>query len=170
MDPRARDRLRRYLHEVAVWSQRVNLTAASTPDERLSTLVAPVLGGESLLAGRVLDVGSGNGSPGLILAALRPDLRFVLLEPRAKRWAFLRAAARSMEMTNVEALRERSDAYGGARADTVTMRAVGLAPAGLRPLLNGGRGTVLVFGGPSHEGAEVLHSQSGAPIYRLCFT
>ena len=44
--------------------------------------------------GALVDVGSGNGSPGLVLALLRDDLSVTLLEPRQKRWAFLREASR----------------------------------------------------------------------------
>ena len=65
-----------YLGLLAAWSPRVNLTGARTPEERVKTLVAPVLPLLALVPeGSVLDLGSGNGSPGLVLALLRPDLR-----------------------------------------------------------------------------------------------
>ena len=65
-------------------------------DLRVALLVAPVLPLADLLEpGELLDVGSGNGSPGLVLALLRPRLDVTLLEPRQRRWAFLREAARA---------------------------------------------------------------------------
>ena len=166
----ARPQIERYLDCLIRWAPKINLTAAVTRDAAFETLVAPVLGAEALLQGHVIDVGSGNGSPALVLAALRPDLHFTLLEPRAKRWAFLREAAREMGLGNSNALRVRSDAYLGAPAGPVTMRAVGLNPSGLRPLLQPSGGCVLVFGGPDLEGAEAITLPGGSRVQRQCFT
>jgi len=168
-DATARERLRLYLDCLRRWSSRINLTAARTDEEAFDTLIRPILGAESLLSNPVIDVGSGNGSPGLILATLRGDLAFTFLEPRAKRWAFLRDAAREMKLTNVTVNRERSDEYRGQPAATVTMRAVGLDPEKLRPMVAPG-GVVLVFGGPELPGAEMLRLPSGAAVQRRCFT
>lgn len=165
----AEKRIEKYLECLHRWSSRINLTGAETGEAVFSTLVTPVLGAEALVFGHVVDVGSGNGSPGLVLAAQRPDLRFTLLEPRAKRWAFLREAAREMQAHNVTVLRERSDAYRGDLARTVTMRAVGLPPQSLRALLEPG-GSVLIFGGPKIEGMEELRLRGGAGLQRQCFT
>lgn len=168
-EERARASLARYLGCLGRWSRRINLTGAETEEAAFKTLVLPVLGAETMLRGPVIDVGSGNGSPGLILATLRPDLSFSLLEPRAKRWAFLREAAREMGLANVEVRRERSDMYHGEPAATVTMRAVGLDPVRLRPLL-APLGCVLVFGGPRLEHAETIRLPGGSSVQRRCFT
>jgi 16S rRNA (guanine527-N7)-methyltransferase len=45
-------------------------------------------------SGRLVDVGSGAGFPGIVLAAARPRWRVVLVEARERKWAFLQAAAR----------------------------------------------------------------------------
>lgn len=168
-DPRVRGLLGLYLHCLLRWSPKINLTGAGSPDAVFETLISPVIGAQDLLVGPVTDVGSGNGSPGLILAALRPDVQFTLLEPRSKRWAFLREAAREMQIENVTVVRERSDTYRGPRAQTVTMRAVGLSPESLRPLLLEG-GCVLVFGGPLLDGCERYRLSGGAQVQRRCFT
>jgi len=125
----------------------VNLTGARTPAERVALLVAPVLPAIRLVRpGLLLDVGSGNGSPGLVLALAHGGLRAVLLEPRAKRWAFLREAARAAGAApRVEVVRARHDAYQGEPAATVTLRALALPLASLAPLVVPG-GRVLVFG------------------------
>ena len=61
----------------------MNLTGARTPLERVRLLVGGVLPALPLVAaGTLLDVGSGNGSPGLVLALLREDIEATLLEPR----------------------------------------------------------------------------------------
>ena len=168
-DEAARMRLARYLDCLGRWSPKINLTGARSEEEAFNMLVWPVLGAEALLTNPVIDVGSGNGSPGLILAALRPELNITLLEPRAKRWAFLRDVSREMGVPNVTVRRERSDGYRGRPAATVTMRAVGLAPEALRPLIAPG-GTLLVFGGPQLPGAEMLRLPGGATVQRRCFT
>src|SRR6185295_15498595 len=72
LEPSGIDRLEAYLDLVARWSERINLTAARTAEDRVRLLVAPVLPAVPVPeAGRLLDVGSGNGSPGLVLALLR---------------------------------------------------------------------------------------------------
>lgn len=110
-------------------------------------MIAPVVPAVPVpAAGRLIDVGSGNGSPGLVLALLRDDLQVVLLEPRARRWAFLREAARAAGRPAVEALRLRHDQYVGSAGQTLTLRALALPLAALTGLVEPG-GRVLVFGG-----------------------
>jgi len=96
-------------------------------------------------SGSLIDVGSGNGSPGLVLALVRDDLEVTLLEPRARRWAFLREAARAAGRP-LRVLRLRHDSYPGPPARTVTLRALAVPLAELAPLVEPG-GRVLAFGG-----------------------
>jgi 16S rRNA (guanine527-N7)-methyltransferase len=126
----------------------VNLTGARTAPERVRLLVGDVLAAAVLPEpGRLIDVGSGNGSPGLVFALLRDDLDVVLLEPRAKRWAFLRETARAAgSARSVSVLRSRHDAYTGPPARTVTLRALALPLPELTSLVAPG-GRVLVLGG-----------------------
>ena len=124
----------------------MNLTAARTPQERVERLVKPVLPAVPLVQpGPLLDVGSGNGSPGLVLAILRPEVPATLLEPRLKRWAFLREAARDSGRPRLEVQRQRHDEYRAPAAATVTVRGLALTPADLGPLTRPG-GLLLVFG------------------------
>jgi 16S rRNA G527 N7-methylase RsmG len=126
-------------------------------------LVAPVAPvAASLEAGLLLDVGSGNGSPGLVLAALRPDLPVTLLEPRQRRWAFLREAARAIGRPEVEVVRARHDAYGGRPARTLTVRALALPLAALAPLLEPG-GRLLVWGPEPAPAADLVREAGPAP-------
>jgi 16S rRNA (guanine527-N7)-methyltransferase len=123
----------------------VNLTGARTPEERVTLLVAPVVPFAAVPeAGPLIDVGSGNGSPGLVLAIVRPDLQVTLLEPRARRWAFLREAARAAGRA-VTVLRSRHEAYAGPAASTVTLRGLALPLSSLRHLVRPG-GRIVVFG------------------------
>jgi 16S rRNA (guanine527-N7)-methyltransferase len=115
-------------------------------------LVADVLAAASLpVPGRLLDVGSGSGSPGLVFALLRDDLEVTLLEPRARRWAFLREAARAAGAARpVRVLRVRHDAYEGPPAETVSLRALALPLRELDRLV-APRGRILVLGGHPQE-------------------
>ena len=128
-------RLAAYLDTLADWSRRTNLTGARTAAERVRLLVADVLPAAFLPEpGTLIDVGSGNGSPGLVLALVRDDLEVTLLEPRTRRWAFLREAARASSR-RVLVLRQRHDGYRGKPARTVTLRAVALPLAELAGLV-----------------------------------
>lgn len=148
LDPSAKARLACYLDLLAAWNPRVNLTGARTPEERVAVLIAPVVpAAAGLESGLLIDVGSGNGSPGLVLALLRPEVPATLLEPRQRRWAFLREAARAAGRPDITILRSRHDGYGGPPGRTVTIRALALPLRDLAPLLAPG-GRLLVFGGP----------------------
>lgn len=75
----------------------------------------------------VVDLGSGAGLPGLVLAISRPDLRVTLVEPMARRTQFLEEAVERLGLDNVEVLRGRAEElHGRLVADVVTSRA--LAP------------------------------------------
>jgi 16S rRNA (guanine527-N7)-methyltransferase len=85
-----------------------------------SALVAPLLH-----PGRVGDVGSGAGLPGLVLAIARPDVRFVLIEPMERRVAWLSEQANELGLANVEVIRARAeDVRLETPLDQVTARAV----------------------------------------------
>jgi 16S rRNA (guanine527-N7)-methyltransferase len=85
-----------------------------------SGLLAPLL-----MAGRVGDIGSGAGLPGLVLAAARPDATLILIEPMERRTDWLRAEADRLGLTNVEVLRARAeDAEISPWLDQATARAV----------------------------------------------
>jgi len=92
----------------------------------------------------VLDLGSGAGLPGLVLAALRPDLTVVLVEPLLRRATFLSEAVVALELPQVVVRRARAEELAGTLlVDVVTARAVApldrLAAWGLPLLRPGGR-------------------------------
>lgn len=76
-------------------------------------------------SGTVVDIGSGAGLPGVVLAMLRPGLDVVLLEPMLRRVVFLNECVQSLELPNVQVLRGRAeDMSGDLQADVATARAV----------------------------------------------
>lgn len=163
LPPHAVPALRAYLRTLGAWADRVNLTGARTPEARAALLVGSVLPvADRLRPGTILDIGSGNGSPGLVLAALRPELGVTLLEPRQRRWAFLREAARAMGRPDIQVLRARHDQYSGAPADTVVLRALTLPAAELAPLVAPG-GRLLVLGRPLAEARPFREAAPDTP-------
>lgn len=110
-----------------------------------SALVAPLL-----RPGRVGDVGSGAGLPGLVLAIMRPDVEFTLIEPMERRVAWLERQAEELELANVAVVRARAEESKlGDSLDQVTARAVSalrtLIPV-TAPLLRAGGELVLMKG------------------------
>src|SRR5580704_1373647 len=102
--------LQNFLDLFEKWNQRINLSAASTRLELQEHLddclhVIPVLKGHS----RILDVGSGGGFPVVVAAICLPESSFVALEPVHKKHAFLRTAARELQLANLDAFAVRLD-------------------------------------------------------------
>jgi 16S rRNA (guanine527-N7)-methyltransferase len=73
----------------------------------------------------VVDIGSGAGLPGIVLALLLPDCEITLLEPMLRRTAFLHQCVDALGLANAKVSRGRAeDAAGRMSADVVTARAV----------------------------------------------
>jgi 16S rRNA (guanine527-N7)-methyltransferase len=104
--------------------------------------------------GSLVDLGSGAGLPGIVLALLLPDVTVTLLEPMQRRVVFLTECVAALGLANASVLRGRAEDWAGKlAADTVTARAVAplarLAPLALGLVRPGG--IVLAVKG---EGAE----------------
>lgn len=75
--------------------------------------------------GVIVDIGSGAGLPGLVIAAMLPETTVVLIEPMERRCAWLTEMVETLQLTNVEVKRGRAEEFHGAfDADVVTSRAV----------------------------------------------
>jgi 16S rRNA (guanine527-N7)-methyltransferase len=128
----------------------------------------------------VVDVGSGAGLPGIVLAVARPDLTITLVEPLARRTAFLTEAVTKLSLgATVTVVRGRAEEIAGgevAAADIVTARAV--APldrlAGWCLPLAAVGGRLLALKGTSAADEVVEHRQAierlggSDPVVRLC--
>lgn len=127
-----------YLDLLLRWNQRINLTAVRSPEECVTRHF-----GESLflakwvpLNGKLLDVGSGAGFPGLALKIVAPELAVTLLEPVGKKRAFLKEAARACGFDQVKVRSERLEDFIRESPlehfDVITARAVGKLKALVR--------------------------------------
>ena len=106
---------------------------------------------------RVADIGTGGGMPGLVLAIVRPDASFKLIEPMERRCAWLNEQVQRLGLDNVEVKRGRAEEFHDAfEVDQVTARAVTalrkLVPLAA-PLLRDG-GELLLLKGESVQ-AEI---------------
>jgi 16S rRNA (guanine527-N7)-methyltransferase len=110
-----------------------------------SAIMAPLL-----RPGRVGDIGTGAGLPGLVLAIIRPDVHFVLVEPMERRVAWLEEQSGELGLQNVTILRSRAEDVRLDRPlDQVTARAVSALRTLLpltAPLLRDGGELVLMKG------------------------
>ena len=107
----------------------------------------------------MVDVGSGGGSPGIPLAASRPDLDFVLLEANRRKCAFLEEAASGLRNVSVLCARaeEHAAQEGRAAYGTALARALAAPPVAAEwclPLLRTG-GSAVLFVGPTADANAV---------------
>jgi 16S rRNA (guanine527-N7)-methyltransferase len=136
------------------------LTAVSDQDEARRLHLEVALEASPLIeGGPVVDVGSGGGSPGLPLAAARPDLRFDLLESARKKCDFLTRWTSEFENASVVCARAEQHARGPGRDAYGTALARALAPPPVAaewclPLVAPG-GQAILFVGPSVDEAAV---------------
>jgi 16S rRNA (guanine527-N7)-methyltransferase len=114
-----------YLDRLLSWNRRINLTASRTAEEVVDRHVADSLavvavapavvavGAQRLGAQRLtlVDVGSGAGFPGVVVALVRADIDVTLLEPARKKHAFLRTILREVPVPNARALCERIEQH-----------------------------------------------------------
>ena len=114
-------RIGRYLELLYDANARMNLTAIREPAEAWErhvldslTLLPWVLQLEERFgeATRLIDIGSGGGLPGLVLACVRPRLEIVLVESTGKKARFLEATAASLGLDRVVVLNERAETVG----------------------------------------------------------
>ena len=108
----ARSSLLEYCELLIKWNKTFNLTSVDDPEQMISLhlldslAVLPFLPG-----GRVLDVGTGAGLPGIPLAIARPEQKFVLLDSNGKKTRFLVQASGQLGLENVEVVNQRVELY-----------------------------------------------------------
>ena len=125
------EKLAAFNAELLVVNEQMNLTAITEPSEMAEKHYADSLFGAPLLpeGGRVLDVGSGAGFPGVPLAVARQDVEMTLLDALAKRLRFIETALQKAGIPPLVLLHGRAEQYGADPAwresfDAVTARAV----------------------------------------------
>lgn len=161
------DKLLTYLDVLQRWNRVFNLTAVRDRHDALRRHLLDCLAIAPHVTGpRVLDVGTGPGLPGIVLALARPELEVTLLDSSAKKTRFVQQALTELRLCNGTVVRERFECYRCSTPfDTIVSRAYGTLVQlleGAAPLL-GTQGCVLAMKGryPVQELKEI------PPGYRL---
>jgi 16S rRNA (guanine527-N7)-methyltransferase len=122
--------IQQYMGMLLAWNEKVNLTAIRDPLEILyrhfcESMFAAVA--VPIDSGRLADVGSGGGFPGLPLKIVRPEIELMLVESNVKKATFLAEVTREIGLNNARVLVSRYEELGEELTplDTVCSRAVG---------------------------------------------
>jgi 16S rRNA (guanine527-N7)-methyltransferase len=136
LSPAAMEHLLAYLALLRKWNAAYNLTAVRDPAQmrvqHLADCLAAVgplrrqVGTERRL--RILDVGSGGGLPGVVLAIVEPAWDVSCIDTVGKKAAFVRQVAGELVLTNLHAVHARVESLAGAPFDVVTARAFASLP------------------------------------------
>jgi 16S rRNA (guanine527-N7)-methyltransferase len=152
-------RLERYLSLLAKWNSAYNLTAVRDPAKMRVQHLADCLAVVEPLRGRLgidkpvrlLDVGSGGGLPGVVLAIAEPAWDVTCVDAVGKKAAFIRQVAAELELPNLHAEHARVERLHAPLFDVITSRAFAsladftrltdalLAPAGIWMAMKGKR-------------------------------
>lgn len=129
--------IQRYIQMLLTWNDKVNLTAIRDPLEILYRHFCESMFGAvsvPIETGRLADVGSGGGFPGLPLKILRPGLRVFLVESNLKKATFLAEVTRELGLTDAQVIVRRYEELGEeiAPLDFVCSRALGDYPGFLK--------------------------------------
>jgi 16S rRNA (guanine527-N7)-methyltransferase len=166
-------RLMRLLDELDEWNQRMNLTAIRERAQQITKHLLDSLALQPFLRGvRIADIGTGAGFPGLPLAVVNPERRFVLIDSTAKKLKFVAHAAHCVNLSNVQTVHTRAESYRPhERFDCVIARAVG--PIATFVMWSGhlcaGGGRLLAMKGrdPAAELEQLPSGWKVAAIHRL---
>ncbi|MGB4923248.1 MAG: 16S rRNA (guanine(527)-N(7))-methyltransferase RsmG, partial [Candidatus Nitrotoga sp.] len=123
--PELQRKLLSYLEMLQKWNRVYNLTAIRQPEQMISGHVLDSLAVlPHLWPGRWLDVGCGAGLPGIILALMRPEWTFVLLDSNNKKTSFVQQVKIELELHNVSITCTRVEAWQtGEKFDGIISRA-----------------------------------------------
>lgn len=127
------DTLLSYMAQLQRWNRTYNLTALREPDQMLVqhlfdslSIVSPlanILDKNTVSSPCVVDVGSGAGLPGVVLAILRPHWQVHCIDAVEKKMAFVRQMAAILRLPNLHAVHARIEALPSFNADVVVSRA-----------------------------------------------
>jgi 16S rRNA (guanine527-N7)-methyltransferase len=124
LTPKQNEQLAAYLALLQKWNGVYNLTSIRNPQEMRTLHLADCLAVVPHFpeAGRVLDVGSGGGLPGIVLAIMKPALQLTLCDTVQKKCAFLQQVKGELQLENVQVQHARVETLQG-EFDVITSRA-----------------------------------------------
>lgn len=119
------EKIEQYKALLAKWNKIHNLTGAKTPDQ-IDDFILDAVTPITFLppVTKAMDIGTGAGFPGMVLAIAMPNTRFTLVEPLAKRSSFLQFVKADLGLENVEVKGVRVEQLESSPYDLITSRAV----------------------------------------------
>jgi 16S rRNA (guanine527-N7)-methyltransferase len=176
VDDQALDKLLSYLALLQRWNATYNLTAVREPQEMLTQHLADCLAMVGPLrrelghgtSRRLLDVGSGGGLPGVVLAVLEPAWSVTCVDTVGKKAAFIRQAGVELGLRNLQAEHSRVESLKALPFDLITARAFASLPdlVRLTRQLLASRGVWAAMKGKVPE-AELAALPSGIAVFHV---
>lgn len=166
------DALDQYAEILVEYNQKVNLTAITDPEgiEDKHFADSLLLANLPETTGKLVDVGTGAGFPGVVAKIFKPELQLTLMEPTGKRVEFLKYVCAQLGLSGVEFAKERAEEAARKvwreQFDVATARGVAALPMLSEyclPLVKVG-GVFLAMKGP---GAAEELAESGAALKKL---
>ncbi len=119
-----------YINLLLQQNRTLNLTAIIDPLEAVTKHLLDSLSiAQDVSGGKVVDVGSGGGCPGIPLAIIRPESQFVLVESKNKKANFLKTTIQALKIKNIKVLCQRAENVNlTKKADAIVSRALGSLP------------------------------------------
>ena len=115
-----------YLELLLEANKNISLTGIKNPKEAVIKHTIDSLSVSSAIEGeKIVDIGSGGGTPGIPLAIANPDKKFYLIDSVLKKIKFLDEAVKVLELNNIETICDRGENVDKLTADTVVSRAFG---------------------------------------------
>ncbi len=165
LDDTVFEKIMRYKELLFKWNRIHNLTGIRSEDQ-LDLFIADALYPLAFLPSvkTVLDIGTGAGFPGMILAMALPQTHFTLAEPIAKRASFLQFVKADLKLENVTVANARVETLEPEVVELITSRAV-TDTAMLMDLAKGfyAKGTLLLF----YKGEKVYDEVDDSLNYRI---
>jgi 16S rRNA (guanine527-N7)-methyltransferase len=162
------DLLLRYLDLLYVWNRSAGLTTIARPDAVRLHLLDSLAAVDAITGGPCLDLGTGGGLPGIVLAVVRPALSFVLVESNRRKCSFLLEVVRSLGLANVRVIESDYDRFAPEQSFPIVVSRAFRPPAEFleishRFVAPGGH-VVLLLADPSDSELAVLAEESGFRI------
>jgi 16S rRNA (guanine527-N7)-methyltransferase len=175
LDDAQADRLLGYLDLLARWNKVYNLTALRDPAQMLThhlldslAVIAPMRRHTGGAPTTVLDVGSGGGLPGVVIAATQPNITVTCVDTVQKKVTFVRQVAAELRLPNLQARHTRVEAITDTQWPLITARAFASLPDIVtltRPLLAPG-GVWMAMKG-QHPAEEITALPADIEVFHI---
>jgi 16S rRNA (guanine527-N7)-methyltransferase len=169
------DRLLGYLDLLQRWNKVYNLTALRDPAQMLThhlldslAVIAPMRRHTGGVATAVMDVGSGGGLPGVVIATMQPDAAVTCVDTVQKKVTFVRQVAAELRLPNLQARHTRVEAIADTQWPLITARAFASLPDIVkltRPLLAQGGAWMAMKG--QHPAAEIAALPGDVEVFHV---